>query len=125
MIFYPYWLKKGPFPPPPEPQKCRVCGCSDLNCAACIERTGAPCRWVEPDLCSACAAAPMTCADAAAQLPQIGAIVQLKSGGQFMTVVYSDLDEIGVSWFCDRGHLHSEDFPPDCLSTVKHDDVPF
>ena len=34
--------------------KCRVCGCTNLN--ACIDKkTGQPCHWVEPDLCSACA----------------------------------------------------------------------
>lgn len=34
---------------------CRVCGCSDTDCRGCIEKTGEPCHWVEPDLCSACA----------------------------------------------------------------------
>ena len=34
---------------------CRVCGCTDHDCRACIERTGKPCHWVETDLCSACA----------------------------------------------------------------------
>lgn len=37
-------------------QTCRRCGCDDFDCAACIERTGAPCWWAEPALCSACAA---------------------------------------------------------------------
>lgn len=35
-------------------QKCRVCGCEDLN-ACWDERSGTPCFWVEEDLCSACA----------------------------------------------------------------------
>jgi hypothetical protein len=39
----------------PEPQKCRVCGCTDDDCSECIARTGHPCHWVEEDLCSACA----------------------------------------------------------------------
>lgn len=40
---------------------CRVCGCTDDNCAGCVERTGEPCSWVAADLCSACALeAPMT-----------------------------------------------------------------
>jgi len=39
-----------------EPQKCRVCGCTDDDCSGCIERTGQPCHWVAPDLCSACEA---------------------------------------------------------------------
>lgn len=38
-----------------EVRRCRVCGCTDDDCSQCIERTGAPCHWVEPDLCSACA----------------------------------------------------------------------
>jgi hypothetical protein len=33
---------------------CRVCGCTDDNCTACINRTGVACYWFEPDLCSAC-----------------------------------------------------------------------
>ena len=34
--------------------ECRVCGCTDYDCHACIERTGEPCTWIAPDLCSAC-----------------------------------------------------------------------
>lgn len=34
--------------------KCRVCGCTDDNCAQCVRLTGSPCHWVEPNLCSAC-----------------------------------------------------------------------
>ncbi len=33
---------------------CRKCGCTDSDCSGCIERTGSPCYWVEPGLCSAC-----------------------------------------------------------------------
>ncbi len=33
---------------------CRVCGCTDNDYRGCIERTGAPCRWIAQDLCSAC-----------------------------------------------------------------------
>ncbi len=33
---------------------CRVCGCTDEDCSQCVEKTGAPCAWVEPGLCSAC-----------------------------------------------------------------------
>jgi hypothetical protein len=41
------------------PRRCRECGCTDDDCAACIERTGHPCAWVEPagvidNLCTAC-----------------------------------------------------------------------
>ena len=35
-------------------QICKRCGCIDCNCSDCIARTGEPCRWVAPDLCSAC-----------------------------------------------------------------------
>lgn len=38
-------------------RKCRVCGCTDADCRQCIEKTGAPCHWVEADLCSACVTA--------------------------------------------------------------------
>lgn len=38
-----------------DDRKCRVCGCTDSDCRQCIEKTGAPCYWVEDDLCSACA----------------------------------------------------------------------
>ena len=34
--------------------KCRICGCTDEDCSQCIEKTGRPCSWVEPGLCSAC-----------------------------------------------------------------------
>jgi hypothetical protein len=37
--------------------RCRVCGCTDDDCSQCIAKTGFPCYWVEPDLCSACAIA--------------------------------------------------------------------
>lgn len=36
-------------------RRCRVCGCTDADCRQCIEKTGEPCHWIEPDLCSACA----------------------------------------------------------------------
>lgn len=39
----------------PPRRTCRVCGCTDRNCAGCIAKTGEPCSWVEADLCSACA----------------------------------------------------------------------
>ena len=38
-----------------EPPKCRKCGCTDDDCGQCIDKTGAPCTWVETNLCSACA----------------------------------------------------------------------
>lgn len=55
-------LNKVPFPtnfPQLQPGErlspvCRECGCTDLDCSVCIEKTGHPCYWVEPDLCSAC-----------------------------------------------------------------------
>jgi hypothetical protein len=36
------------------PGVCRVCGCADNDCSQCVAKTGEPCHWVEPDLCSAC-----------------------------------------------------------------------
>jgi len=37
------------------PRRCRICGCTDADCRQCIKKTGKPCHWIEPDLCSACA----------------------------------------------------------------------
>lgn len=37
-----------------QKRTCRSCGCTDDNCYQCIQKTGGPCYWVEPDLCSAC-----------------------------------------------------------------------
>lgn len=39
---------------PADERKCRICGCTALNCLQCIKKTGRPCHWVEEDLCSAC-----------------------------------------------------------------------
>jgi len=33
---------------------CSRCGCTDDDCSGCVEATGAPCWWVEDDLCSRC-----------------------------------------------------------------------
>ncbi len=35
-------------------RKCRECGCTQNDCSQCIDKTGNPCFWIEPDLCSAC-----------------------------------------------------------------------
>jgi hypothetical protein len=37
-----------------DPVSCRVCGCTEDDCSGCVERTGEPCHWAEPGLCSAC-----------------------------------------------------------------------
>lgn len=36
---------------------CVMCGCTDLDCSGCIEKTGRACAWLDPEekLCSACA----------------------------------------------------------------------
>ena len=41
--------------PEQDGPRCRQCGCVDEDCSSCIERTGEPCFWFEPDLCSGCA----------------------------------------------------------------------
>lgn len=35
---------------------CRVCGCTDTDCRACIARTGEPCSWIDEEhtICSRC-----------------------------------------------------------------------
>ncbi len=37
-------------------RRCRVCGCTEIDCSQCIELTGVACHWVETDLCSRCQA---------------------------------------------------------------------
>lgn len=37
-----------------QKRTCRACGCTEDNSIQCIKKTGSPCYWVEPDLCSAC-----------------------------------------------------------------------
>ena len=37
-----------------EQRYCRKCGCTQEDCSQCIQATGAPCYWVESDLCSRC-----------------------------------------------------------------------
>lgn len=46
-----YHIKKGN---KTAERKCRVCGCTEDDCRQCYEKTGGPCHWVAPDLCSAC-----------------------------------------------------------------------
>jgi hypothetical protein len=52
------FMERHPARKPPSPPSiagvCKVCGCTDDDCSGCVERTGAPCLWVEADLCSAC-----------------------------------------------------------------------
>jgi hypothetical protein len=35
--------------------QCSVCDCTDADCSQCVARTGEPCYWARPGLCSACA----------------------------------------------------------------------
>lgn len=35
-------------------QRCRHCGCSDVDGSGCHAKLGKPCQFVEKDLCSAC-----------------------------------------------------------------------
>lgn len=39
----------------PELGRCAVCDCTDDDCSGCVERTGEPCYWARPAVCSACA----------------------------------------------------------------------
>lgn len=51
---------------------CRVCGCTENDCRGCLERTGEPCFWVEPDLCSACTGAALIVQERIRQLEEEG-----------------------------------------------------
>ena len=35
--------------------QCAVCDCTENDCSQCVKRTGEPCYWARPALCSACA----------------------------------------------------------------------
>lgn len=52
-VLYPA-VHLGRFPLFDGEPRCRVCGCTEVDCSDCTERTGQPCFWVEPDRCSAC-----------------------------------------------------------------------
>jgi hypothetical protein len=39
----------------PVLDQCSVCDCTDSDCSQCVRRTGEPCYWARPALCSACA----------------------------------------------------------------------
>lgn len=45
-----------PAAPDAEPGRCRVCGCTAVDCSGCVERTGEPCEWADATqaLCTAC-----------------------------------------------------------------------
>jgi hypothetical protein len=58
--FYPFRGALGFFDVSLPLRVCRVCGCWEGDCRQCIERTGEPCHWVAPDLCSACEASNAT-----------------------------------------------------------------
>lgn len=70
----------------PQVRTCRACGCTDDNCQGCVEKTGVPCSWAEPDLCSACVVlyaiggAFVVCEahKAVAELAKIGAAVKIE-----------------------------------------------
>ena len=36
--------------------ECKLCGCTDLDCSQCVDKTGVPCFWMDEDkdICSAC-----------------------------------------------------------------------
>lgn len=73
-------------------RRCRVCGCTDLDCRRCIAKTGEPCRWVEPDLCSACArdgqvarAREGISVKRLAWIPIVGIAVEVCRGGGYLS----------------------------------------
>ena len=51
-----------------------------------------------------------------------GEVVMLKSGGQLMTVVASEEDDVDCVWIGDEGHFFREHIPAAALISVKSDD---
>lgn len=48
------WTRGKPHIEITAPRTCRVCRCTEDDCSQCVEKTGEPCYWVAPGLCSAC-----------------------------------------------------------------------
>jgi len=76
-----------------KPGVCQVCGCTDEDCTDCVDRTGEPCAWVEPALCSACVGSPKARPTWAGRLVQ-----QLRNGAAAGGVYRRALE----------GHAHKE-----------------
>lgn len=40
-----------------EENKCKYCGCTELDCSICFEKSGSPCHWIDEEetICSVCA----------------------------------------------------------------------
>jgi uncharacterized protein YodC (DUF2158 family) len=51
-----------------------------------------------------------------------GQVVMLKSGGQLMTVVASEEEDVDCVWIGDEGNLFRESIPAAALISVKSDD---
>jgi uncharacterized protein YodC (DUF2158 family) len=51
-----------------------------------------------------------------------GEVVTLKSGGQLMTVVASEEEDVDCVWIGDEGHFFRENIPAAALISVKSDD---
>jgi hypothetical protein len=87
-----------------RPRRCRGCGCTDADCRQCVERTGEPCEWVEPNLCSACADGALLDADAeveAAEAEALAALVKSMKPGRWVVWLhgrqYRSGEVLGVS----------------------------
>lgn len=57
-VLWSFLAQIGHVCPPLAVPSCRVCGCTEADCAGCLARTGKSCHWVEVDLCSACVEQP-------------------------------------------------------------------
>lgn len=68
-------------------RRCRICGCTDMDCSQCIRRTGEPCWWVAADLCSACAPRDLAVATKAAAGP-VRAVPATPAGSVSSAVVF-------------------------------------
>lgn len=82
---------------------CRVCGCTDEDCSQCIEKTGEPCRWVEADLCSACAGGAAVIDDdiipcyGDPRLASAGALAQVGTIGKSLDALHSAMRQTGFT----------------------------
>lgn len=74
---------------------CRVCGCTDEDCSKCIEKTGHPCSWLEPDLCSACIGWTVQglARDLAVKLEMTGVLLMLHDAGGALHLGCTAIDD--------------------------------
>lgn len=72
--------------------ECAICGCTEADCRNCIARTGEPCHWLTPSLCSACE--PVTVPDTRVPWRRLATVLKQGGGDAFPHEVEAMIDEL-------------------------------